>query len=135
MINENFILLTGGLGSGKTSVLNELNTQGLTVVPEVARDIIKTQRTIGGTATHQGNRSAFCDLMIKQSIRDFNKMLPIKSSVFFDRGIPDLYGYSKRFFDQMTEEVTQAVKDYRYNPTAFIFPPWFEIYSHDTERH
>ncbi len=96
--------------------------------------LLKTQRTIGGTATHRGNRSAFCDLMIKQSIRDFNKMLPIKSSVFFDRGIPDLYRYSKRFCNQVTEEIQQAVKDYRYNPTAFIFPPWFEIYSHDTER-
>nr|WP_267313954.1 AAA family ATPase [Legionella antarctica] len=34
----------------------------------------------------------------------------------------------------MPSSVSQAVHKYRYNPKVFIFPPWLEIYSHDTER-
>ena len=67
---SNFFIFTGGPGSGKTSVLNELNKRGYFIVPEVAREIIKAQRAISGDAIHTGNRDAFRDLMLEQSIAD-----------------------------------------------------------------
>ncbi len=135
IINQpHFFLLTGGPGAGKTSVLNELRKSGYAVVPEVARAIIKTQNRNGGKATHNGNRNTFRDLMLKQSIIDFEHRMTSTQPVFFDRGIPDLYGYSHSFCDHLPSSVSQAVQQYRYNPLVFIFPPWLEIYSHDTER-
>jgi predicted ATPase len=135
MINQNnFILFTGGPGAGKTSVLNELSQLNYTVVPEVAREIIKTQKQLGGNALHTGDRNRFRDLILEQSITDYINMRPKTQLVFFDRGIPDLYGYSHHFCDQINPLVDQAIEEYRYNPTVFIFPPWLEIYSHDTER-
>ena len=131
---SNFFIFTGAPGSGKTSVLNELHNRGYSIVPEVAREIIKAQRAIGGDATHTGNRDAFRDLMLEQSITDFQKMLPINRLVFFDRGIPDLVGYSKQFCGKTTVKTTQSAQQYRYNSLVFLFPPWPEIYSHDTER-
>jgi predicted ATPase len=130
----NFFLITGGPGAGKTSVLNELNKQGQLVVPEVARKIIQAQNAIGGNATHSGNRDNFCDLMLEQSIADFKKMELVSQPVFFDRGIPDLYGYSQRFCGKMNTEIVRAIQQYRYNTSVFIFPPWPEIYRHDMER-
>lgn len=53
---SNFFIFTGGPGSGKTSVLNELAQRGYLIVPEVARAIIKQQQDIGGNAIHTGDR-------------------------------------------------------------------------------
>ena len=41
IISSNFFILTGGHGSGKTTVLDELAKRGYLIVPEVARVIIK----------------------------------------------------------------------------------------------
>lgn len=127
-------MFTGGPGAGKTTVLNELERQGYLIVPEVARALIKRQNAIGGNATHNGNRLAYTDLMLNDSIRDFIRMIPINNTVFFDRGLPDLYSYTQRFCGGVTSEVREQVAQYRYNATAFVFPPWQEIYCHDSER-
>ena len=134
IIKNNFVLLTGGPGAGKTSVLNELEKQGHVVVREVAREIIKSQRINGGNATHQGNRCVYLELMLKHSIIDFTQLLNNNKYCFFDRGIPDLYSYARRFCKMAIMEADQAVRDYRYNPRVFIFPPWEEIYHPDAER-
>ena len=131
---SNFYLFTGGPGAGKTTVLDELARQGFQVVPEVARAIIKHQNAIGGDATHNGDRIAYCNLMLKESIEDFIAKSVIMDNVFFDRGIPDLYSYSKRFCGGVNDTVSHYVDQFRYNALAFLFPPWADIYCHDTER-
>ncbi|HAU1296208.1 TPA: AAA family ATPase [Legionella pneumophila] len=130
----NFFIFTGGPGSGKTVVLNELNTRGYLTVAEAARSIIQKQQADGGDAIHTRNRKAFRDLMLEQSIADYCRMQSEEKIVFFDRGIPDLYGYSKAFCGEASKEVNEAVRRFRYNKTVFIFPPWPEIYENDDER-
>jgi predicted ATPase len=46
---NNWFILTGGPGSGKTSVLDHLSETGHIVVPEVARKIIQEQMAQQGT--------------------------------------------------------------------------------------
>ncbi|WP_298628167.1 AAA family ATPase [uncultured Legionella sp.] len=130
----NYFLFTGGPGAGKTTVLDELERQGHLVVAEVARAIIRRQNATGGNATHNGDRVTYTDLMLHDSINDFNRMLSVEDTVFFDRGIPDLYSYTNRFCGGVTSDVLKQASQYRYNPVAFVFPPWQEIYCHDTER-
>lgn len=130
----NYFILTGGPGSGKTSVLHELEQRGYHIVPEVARAIIKHQQAHGGNAIHTGDRDAFLELMLEQSIVDYSNMQLEKAAVFFDRGIPDLYGYSKTFCGGLTATIQEAVSHFRYNKTVFLFPPWAEIYVNDSER-
>ncbi len=130
----NFFILTGGPGAGKTIVLMQLKQLGYTTVPEVARDIIKNQEKIKGQATHRGDRNAFRDLMLEQSIRDFKQLQSSSSPVFFDRGIPDLEGYTQGFCTTINPDLAQAITHYRYNPKVFIFPPWPAIYKQDEER-
>lgn len=132
--NVNYFILTGGPGSGKTAILNELACRGYLTVPETARAIIQKQYAEGGNATHNGDRCRFRDLMLEQSITDYKKMLTEEHAVFFDRGIPDLYGYSKAFCNEISANAVQAIAQYRYNKTVFFFPPWQEIYENDEER-
>lgn len=130
----NFYLFTGGPGAGKSTVIELLAKQNRLVVPEVARNIIRHQKTIGGSATHDGDRVLYTALMLERSIEDFKRLTSVDAPVYFDRGLPDLYSYTMRYCGGVTATVKQAIAQYRYNPKVFLFPPWAEIYCHDTER-
>lgn len=133
-LKPNFFILTGGPGSGKTSILNALAQKGFLTASEVGRKIIKEQQLLGGNALHTGDRDAFLELMLNYSIDDYQQMKQLSTAIFFDRGIPDLYGYAKTFCQKELGEVNHAVKHYRYCQTAFLFPPWEAIYINDKER-
>ncbi|MCP0913679.1 MULTISPECIES: AAA family ATPase [Legionella] len=134
ILKSNFFILTGGPGSGKTSVLDQLGQHQFKITAEAARSIIKDQQVIGGNALHTGDRDAFLALMLTHAIRDFQKMQDEETAVFFDRGIPDLYAYAKAFCKKEDLIVNEAISQFRYNKTVFIFPPWWDIYENDAER-
>lgn len=134
MTKSNFYLFTGPPGAGKTTLLEALAQNNQAVMPEVARAIIRQQQATGGNATHTGDRLTYSHLMLMASITDYLNCDVETQPVFFDRGIPDLYSYTKRFCGGVTSEVLEAVQHYRYNTKAFLFPVWPEIYCHDTER-
>ena len=131
---DNYYIFTGGPGAGKTSVLNHLRALGYHTVEEVARNIIQEQQRIGGNATHTGDQTKFTELMLQASIHNYQQMQHINGPVFFDRGIPGLYGYAIMTTGSVPTQIQQAVRHYRYHQTVFLFPPWKEIYINDTER-
>ena len=45
---QQYYILTGAMGAGKSTVLGELKNKGLTCVAEPAREILAEQRTIDG---------------------------------------------------------------------------------------
>jgi predicted ATPase len=127
---NNFYVLSGGPGVGKTTLLRELERRGIQCVPEPARAIIQAQVRIGGDALHQANRAKFRDLMLSHGILGYEAVAERDHPVFFDRGIAELYGYAP----PVPDYVRNAIRVYRYNPHVFILPPWRDIYRTDTER-
>lgn len=130
----NYFIFTGGPGAGKSTVLDEIKKRGYFTVREAARDIIRQQIATGGNALHTGDRVQYTQLMLQKSIEDYLDNHAKTETVFFDRGIPDLYSYTSRFCGGLDPKVEKAVTEYRYNPYVFIFPAWQEIYVHDSER-
>ena len=65
----NFHIITGGPGSGKTSIIEALRERGYRCVDEVGRKIIREQVLIGGNALHWGDRAKFLELMLSRSMR------------------------------------------------------------------
>lgn len=131
---NNFFIITGGPGSGKTTILEELKNRGFLTVDEVARQIIKEQLSTGGDAIHGKNQLKFLELMLSRSVDTFTQILEKERPVFFDRGIPELVGYCHLINYEVPRYLYNAVKLYHYNNKVFIAPPWKEIYLHDTER-
>lgn len=134
MKNPNFYVLTGGPGSGKTTVLNLLKSRGLATVPEAARVIIKNQMETDGDAVPWGNTVRYSHLMLLHSIVDFEEFFHLQTPIFFDRGIIDALGYARLIEIPITSEMIEAANKYRYNVKVFLFPFWQEIYAKDSER-
>ena len=72
-VRENFYIITGGPGSGKTSIIEALRKLGYHCVDEVGRKIIREQLLIGGDALHWGDRAKFLELMLSRSIGDYER--------------------------------------------------------------
>ncbi|MEI9887922.1 MAG: AAA family ATPase [Rhizomicrobium sp.] len=134
MIRDNFYILTGGPGAGKTTLLEALRARGYDGVGEVGRAIIQEQKAAGGDIHHNGDRAAYRDLMLQRSLEGYLAVAETVRPVFFDRGIPELAGYSHFVGDAPPAYVLQAIEACRYNPLVFAAPPWREIYVNDAER-
>lgn len=134
MERNNFYILTGGPGAGKTSVIDALKSLGFLGVAEVGRQIIKEQKLIGGDALHTADSTKFRDLMLSRSIHTYQQVEERERPVFFDRGIPELVGYGGIVGIETPAYFHKAAALFRFNKRVFIFPPWLEIYGQDDER-
>ena len=137
MHKDNFYILTGGPGSGKSSVISVLS-ESHDVVYESAREVIKQQKLIGSVINQNEDRLGFAKLLLEQGINDYLLQSKKADPVFFDRGFPDLLAYKTiaegEAWAKMIKTIEEAVAEYRYNPKVFIFPPWEAIYQQDDER-
>jgi predicted ATPase len=134
IIRNNFYIITGGPGAGKTSVIEKLKAQGYLCVDEVARQIIQEQVRIEGDALHWKDQIKFRDLMLSRSIYTFERISEFKKPVFFDRGISELIGYCRLINCDIPPYLNNATRMFRSNKKVFLMPPWKEIYQNDAER-
>ncbi|MDG2670997.1 AAA family ATPase, partial [Vibrio parahaemolyticus] len=89
------IVFTGGPGAGKTSVIEQLKTQGFICAPETGRHVIQMQVANHGSALPWNDKQAFRDEMTKEEVGNYRAFNVHQAEVFFDRSIVDVYGYSK----------------------------------------
>lgn len=130
-----FHVLSGCSGSGKSSLLAELERRGYVTIGEPGRQIVKEQLHIGGDALPWENLARFVDLCISRSMYNFNLRGICDESVFFDRGIVDaLVGLEKQLGKPISESLRRAAQTYRYDTRVFMTPPWREIFRNDPER-
>ena len=130
---NNFFILTGAPGTGKSSLLAALQAYKVNIVEEPARAILAEQRKINGEGTYEQNPFLFKELMLSRMIHQYDLHSSQSTPVIFDRGIPDIIAYSKCFDLNVGAESEASIK-YRYNPTVFFTPCWEEIYVNDDER-
>lgn len=134
MEKRNLFVITGGPGSGKTTILHELERRGFRCVPEVAREIIRQQVSSGGIALPWGDREYYTRLMLERSIESYREQDTNGQPQFCDRGIPDTLSYARLIGLKDDEAIRLACREYRYALKVFVAPPWKEIYATDLER-
>ena len=130
---DNFFVLTGGPGSGKSSVIQVLAARGYAVVGESGRAVIRQQVAAGGDALPWADRARFADRMLDRDLRA-HAAAPRDRAVFFDRGVPDIAGYLALCGLPVPARLRRAADACRYADRVFVFPHWPDIYARDAER-
>lgn len=136
MRNNNFYVITGGPGVGKTTLINALHQGGFNILPEAARSIIKEELQAGRAGVPWKDKKRYAERMLNASMSSYIQAMAENTAIptFFDRGIPDAVCYMKMENLQFSLQELDQLNDYRYNKTVFILPPWMEIYENDDER-
>lgn len=133
ILKDNYFILAGTSGTGKTTVLESLRQKGFRCFDEAARFVLEEQLAINGPALPSNSPKLFVQSMQDKCKMDFETAASETRSVFFDRGMPDLVHYAYRFHIE-TLEFEETSKNYRYNQKVFLFPPWKEIFANDHVR-
>ena len=131
---ERFHVITGGPGSGKTSLIEALVRLGYAHTLEAGRAIIQDQVAIDGPALPWRDPLAFAELMLSWEMRSYRMAEETTGPVFFDRGVTDLIGYLKLVGQPVPAHFARAAERFRYNRRVFVAPPWPAIYTQDAER-
>ncbi|OHV90798.1 AAA family ATPase [Mesorhizobium sp. ORS 3428] len=132
--SDRFFVLTGGPGSGKTTLIEALKSAGLSTAPEAGRGIIRDQTAIGGPALPWQDPTLFAELMLSWELRSWHAARSEPGPVFFDRGVPDTIGYLRLGGLPVPSHLTRAASTFRYARRVFIAPPWPEVFAQDEER-
>ncbi len=127
------IVLAGGPGTGKTSVINELKKKNFYCFEEAAREIFDEFKIKG--LEFKTDPVEISKNIFKKRKLDFEtaEQLDCKQNlIFFDRGIHEVTAYlrsignSSKYWDNLPS-------NYIYD-LIFIFEPWKKIYIKDDNR-
>lgn len=129
-----FFVVTGGPGSGKSTLIDALEQAGFGRSMEAGRGVIQDQVTIGGRAQPWIDPALFAEMMLAWEMRLYRIAQEQSGQIFFDRGVPDVVGYLRLMKLPIPKHLEKAVETFRYNPCVFIAPPWEEIFQQDQER-
>lgn len=139
--NSKKVVITGGPGTGKTSLVQYLEAGGHSCYPEIIRSLTEAAKQASDRDEFPSNPLAFVDdpLAFNQKLLE-GRMQQFRHSennkapyVFFDRGIPDVLAYMDYFQQIYSEEYEKACKEMRYD-RVILLPPWEAIYQSDGER-
>jgi predicted ATPase len=131
---DRFVVITGGPGSGKSTLIAALAAEGCASMPEAGRAIIQDQVAVGGSALPWADRGLFAELMLGWELRSYREAQRLAGPVFFDRGIPDVLGYLNLCSLPVPPHVLRAAETMRYHRRVFIAPTWPDIFAQDGER-
>ena len=109
------ILLTGGPGTGKSSIILALESQGEYTIREAAEDVIKLRQSQGHPEPWMD--SSFQKGILELQIQRESRIPKEAERVFMDRGLADGLAYSEpgtEIYKQILEAVTATKYDRVY---------------------
>jgi len=129
------ILLTGGPGTGKTTVLQHLKKRGHTCFDEVSRAIILEAQQRGIKQLFLTHPDEFNEKLLAGRIQQHQDCETHNADfIFLDRGLPDIIAYNNYINVSSSDELKNAIEKHLYD-FVFVFPPWKAIYKKDNERY
>lgn len=128
---DNFVVISGCSGGGKTTLLYELKLRGYSVVEEPGRRIVSEEMKSRGNALPWVDMKAFAQRAIAMSLSDLEAAMGEQNWVFFDRGLIDAVAALSHV---TRKPALEELAGYSFNPSVFVAPPWPEIFVQDIER-
>jgi predicted ATPase len=132
--SDRFYVVTGGPGSGKTSLIKALRSRGYDSTVEAGRAIIRDQIAIDGRALPWRDPLLFAELMLSMDMQSYHLAEQVVGPVFFDRGIPDVLGYLRLMHIPAPEHMRNAARVFPYNHVVSSLRRGVKIFRQDEER-
>ncbi|MDO6518077.1 ATP-binding protein [Zobellia uliginosa] len=135
------VVITGGPSTGKTSVIEHLESKGFPCVHELIRSMTLSEKNEAGSTDFSVNPivsvkdpKKFNQQLLEGRIKQYTSVENTTGEVvFFDRGIPDVHAYMNCFGQEYDEAFERPCHIYRYDK-ILLMPPWKEIHVVDNER-
>lgn len=135
MLNPNIITITGGPGTGKSSIINELISRGYTCFEEISRQVTLNARKSGIEQLFLTDPLLFSEHLLQGRKQQF---LDAKQSkvplIFMDRGLPDVLAYMDYIGNSYPDYFIEACEAHKYDQ-VFVLAPWDAIFTSDSERY
>lgn len=129
------IIITGGPGTGKSSIINELIKRDYACLEEISRQVTLEAQKKGIDQLFLTKPLLFSELLLKGRQEQYLEASNLEHQVvFFDRGIPDVLAYMDFIGDTYPKSFVEVCEASVYD-TVFILKPWKAIYSSDNERY
>lgn len=129
------IVITGGPGTGKTSLIRVLEENGHLCLHEISRQITLDAQKKGISQLFLEKPLLFSEMLLAGRIKQHKEAEKSDTDlIFLDRGIPDVVAYMDYFGNEYPPLFNDACKEHPYD-LVFLLPPWKEIYVSDNERY
>ncbi|TXE16027.1 ATP-binding protein [Psychroserpens burtonensis] len=134
-MNTQRIVITGGPGTGKSSIINELISRDFICFKEVSRQVTLDARKDGVEQLFLTKPRLFSELLLKARTQQFKEADTIAETiVFLDRGLPDVLAYMDYVKSDYPKHFTDSCETHVYHK-VFVLAPWQEIFVSDSERY
>lgn len=129
------MVITGGPGTGKTTIIEQLVAMGHVCYPEISREITQEARRQGIEQLFLEKPLLFSELLLEGRKKQYhNASQEVAPWVFIDRGLPDVLAYMHYIGDSYPPSFEASCRELQYHK-VFVLPPWQDIYVSDEERY
>jgi len=128
---KKIFVITGGPGTGKTSVVNELEKKGYKFLMEAARWVSENDFRFKGKNILEINKKDFQDAIFDLQKKQISE-LKGDEIVFSDRGIGDTLAYYKIAGLKISDEKMELAKKFKYEKVFVL--DFFNFYQKDKLR-
>jgi predicted ATPase len=134
-VAKEIIVIIGGPGSGKSTLIEGLLQKGYTCYPEISREVTLEARKQGIEQLFLEKPILFSELLLEGRKRQYNDALAETADmVFIDRGLPDVTAYMHYIGSGYPDFFDEACRTHKYT-RVFFLPPWEDIYVADDARY
>ncbi len=134
-MQKEIIVIIGGPGTGKTTIIERLVQNGYCCYPEISRQVTAEAQKQGIEQLFLENPLLFSELLLEGRKKQFiDAQQEPHNFIFLDRGIPDVLAYMHYIGDSYPAFFETACREHIYSK-IFILPPWKDIYVSDKERY
>ena len=135
MIETSKIVISGGPGGGKTTIINSLKNLGCFCYDEISRDLIEKSNRNGEQNLFIKNPLNFSKILWEKREEQYKNSIIQKKydTVFFDRSLLDITSYLE-FIGKRNLNLEKKIINFNYD-VVFLIKPIKKFYRKDYSRY